>query len=76
MARATFAWFGASRRERVQYCVTTTCPKCGREHITVFKLRHISDSFFRKLGEGYRYARHFDFRRLRWCSNSLQHPKW
>ena len=47
-----------------------------RKHITVFRLRHISDSFFAQLGHFFRYARHFDFRRLRRCTNSGQHPNW
>ena len=59
-----------------RYNVRTLCPQCGRTHITVFRLRHVSDSVFVQLGHFYRYARHFDFRRLRWCPNSGQHPNW
>ena len=51
----------------------TRCPQCGRKHITVFRLRHVSDSFFVQLGHYFRYARHFDFPRLRWCPISGQH---
>jgi hypothetical protein len=58
------------------YTVRTRCPQCGRKHITVFRLRHVSDSIFVELGHFYRYARHFDFLRLRWCPNSGQHPNW
>ena len=60
----------------VKYSVRTRCPQCGRKHITVFRLRHVSDSFFAQLGHFFRYARHFDFQRLRWCTNSGQHPNW
>jgi len=49
-----------------KYSVRTRCPQCGRKHITVFRLRHVSDSFFLQLGHFFRYARHFDFLRLRW----------
>jgi hypothetical protein len=59
-----------------KYTVHTRCPQCGRKHITVFRLRHVSDSFFLQLGHFFRYARHLDFQRLRWCTNSGQHPKW
>lgn len=76
---ASFAWFGAvdhPRAERAKYSVKSACPVCGRKHITVFRLRHVSDSFFAPLSNFYRYARHFNFRRLRWCPNSNQSPKW
>ena len=33
-----------------KYSVRTRCPQCGRKHITVFRLRHVSDSFFVQLG--------------------------
>ena len=59
-----------------KYTVRTRCPQCGRRHITVFRLRHVSDSFFVQLGHFFRYAKHFDFQRLRWCANSGQPPKW
>jgi hypothetical protein len=59
-----------------KYTVRTRCPQCGRKHITVFRLRHVSDSCFVQLGHFFRYARHFDFQRLRWCTNSGQHPNW
>jgi hypothetical protein len=59
-----------------KYIVRTRCPQCGRKHITVFRLRHVSDSFFVQLGHFFRYAKHFDFQRLRWCTNSGRHPKW
>jgi hypothetical protein len=59
-----------------EYTVRTRCPQCGRKHITVFRLRHVSDSIFVQLGHFFRYARHFDFLRLRWCTNSGQHPNW
>src|SRR5690242_21362176 len=58
-----------------EYTVRTRCPQCGRKHITVFRLRHVSDSFFVQLGHFFRYARHFDFQRLRWCTNSGQDRK-
>jgi hypothetical protein len=63
-------------RSGAKYTVRTRCPQCGRKHITVFRLRHVSDSIFSHLGYFFRYAKHFDFRRLRWCTNSEQHPKW
>ena len=47
-----------------------------RKHITVFRLRHVSDGIFVQLGHFFRYARHFDFPRLRWCPNSGRHPNW
>lgn len=59
-----------------QYTVRTHCPQCGRKHITVFRLRHVSDNLFVQLGQFFRYARHFDFLRLRWCTSSGQHPNW
>jgi hypothetical protein len=58
------------------YTVRTRCPQCGRKHITVFRLRHVSDSLFLQLGHHFRYARHLDIQRLRWCINSGQHPDW
>ena len=58
------------RKSAAKYTVRTRCPQCGRKHITVFRLRHVSDSFFVQLGHFFRYARHFDFQRLRWCINS------
>ena len=61
---------------RAQYTVRTRCPQCGRKHVTVFRLRHVSDSLFVHLGHFFRYARHFDFLRLRWCTASGQHPTW
>ena len=64
------------KKSGAKYTVRTRCPQCGREHITVFRLRHVSDSFFVQLGHFFLYARHFDFQRLRWCTNSGQHPKW
>jgi hypothetical protein len=59
-----------------EYTVRTRCPQCGRKHVTVFRLRHVSDSLFVHLGHFFRYARHFDFLRLRWCAASGQHPTW
>jgi hypothetical protein len=55
--------------------ITTACPQCGRQHVTVFKLRHISDSFFRKLGEFYQYSKHADDDGQE-CSNSGKSPDW
>ena len=69
------AWFGTAKSS-AEYTVRTRCPQCGRKHITAFRLRHVSDSFFVQLGHFFRYAKHFDFRRLRWCTNSGQHPNW
>jgi len=43
-----------------KYTVRTRCPQCGRKHITVFRVRHVSDSFFLQLGHFFRYARHVD----------------
>jgi hypothetical protein len=57
-----------------KYTMRLRCPQCGRKHITVFRLRHVSDSFFLQLGDYFRYARHLNFQRLRWCDNSDQHP--
>jgi len=65
-----------SGKSGAKYTVRTRCPQCGREHITVFRLRHVSDSIFAHLGYFFRYRRHFDFRRFRWCTNSGQHPNW
>ena len=58
------------------YTLRTRCPQCGRKHITVFRLRHVSDSFFMRLEDFFRYRRHLDFRRMRWCINSGRHPNW
>jgi hypothetical protein len=69
------AWLETAK-SGVEYTVRTRCPQCGRKHITVFRLRHVSDSFFVQLGHFFRYANHFDFLRLRWCTNSGQHPNW
>jgi len=55
-----------TEKSKAKYTVRTRCPQCGRKHITVFRLRHVSDSFFLQLGHFFRYARHFDFLRLRW----------
>jgi hypothetical protein len=73
--RSPITWLG-SRRSDAKYTLRTRCRQCGRKHITVFRLRHVSDSFFLQLGHFFHYARHFDFRRLRWCLNSGQHPNW
>src|SRR5262245_36988393 len=69
------AWLELAKFD-AKYTVRTRCPQCGRKHITVFRLRHVSDSCFVQLGHFFRYARHFDFQRLRWCTNSGQHPNW
>ena len=69
MARATQAaeMFGG---------ISTACPQCFRQHITVFKLRHISDNFFRRLGEFYAYEVHEDLNRNEQCTNSGKSPDW
>ncbi len=36
------------------------------------RLRHVSDSFFLRLGEFFRFARHIDYRRLRWCAREVR----
>ena len=66
---------GASKSD-AKYTMRGRCPHCGRNHITIFRLRHVSDSLFLHLGHFFRYARHFDFYRLRWCTNSDKHPDW
>jgi len=71
----SIARLGSVTRD-AKYTMRAHCPQCGRKHITVFRLRHVSDSFFVQLGYFFRYARHFDFARLRWCSNSGQPPNW
>jgi len=55
--------------------ITTACPQCGRQHITVFKLRHITDSVFGRLGQFYKYDEHTDEKNER-CINSGKHPNW
>jgi len=71
MARATLeiaAMFGG---------ITTPCPQCGRQqHVTRLKLRHISDSFFQRLGEFYAYVDHEDPNRKEQCANSGKSPNW
>jgi hypothetical protein len=57
-----------------KYTMRVRCPQCGRRHITVFRLRHVSDGWFLQLGQYFRYARHLNFQRLRWCANSGRHP--
>jgi hypothetical protein len=69
------AWLGLPESD-AKYTMRTRCPQCGRKHITVFRLRHVSDSLFLRLGHYFRYAGDLNFRRLRWCSNSGQHPDW
>lgn len=32
-----------------KYAVPARCPRCGRKHITVSRLRHVSDNFFLQL---------------------------
>lgn len=56
--------------------ITTACPQCGRQHVTVFKLRHITDNFFRRLGEFYQYAEHTDVTGNGKCLNSGKSPNW
>jgi len=73
--RSSPAW-PESAKSDADYTVRTRCPQCGRNHITVLRLRHVSDSFFVQLGHFFRYTRHFDFQRLRWCINSGRHPNW
>ena len=73
--RSAITWFGSAKSD-AKYIMRTRCPQCGRKHITVFRLRHVSDSFFLQLGHFFRYAKHFDFSRLRWCPNSGRHPNW
>lgn len=76
--RATLAWF-SDRQEEIpeyaKYAVTGRCPQCGREHITIFRLRHISDSFFARLGEFFRYAEH-ERPDGATCENSDKPPEW
>jgi hypothetical protein len=72
---SSMAWFKSAKSD-AKYTMRTRCPQCGREHITVFRLRHVSDSFFVQLGHFFHYAQHFDFQRLRWCPNSGHHPNW
>lgn len=56
--------------------ISTACPECGREqHVTPLKLRHHSDSFFRRLGELYEYVRHDDADGKE-CPNSGKSPNW
>jgi len=61
--------------EEVKYCVQSRCPQCGREHITTWRLRHISDSMFARIGEFFRYEVHDDLVGAQ-CANSNQHPDW
>jgi len=61
--------------EEVAYTVEARCPKCGRDHITVFKLRHVSDSLFEAFDKFFRYATHDDADGAP-CSNSAKHPNW
>jgi hypothetical protein len=56
--------------------ISTACPQCGRQHTTVFKLRHIKDSFFRRLGEFYAFAEHEDPKNNERCDNSGKNPDW
>jgi len=72
--RSSIAW--SESKSDAKYTMRARCPRCGRKHITVFRLRHVSDGFFVQLGFFFRYARHFDFSRMRWCPNSGQHPNW
>lgn len=75
--RSTLAWFGFDKpAPAAEYSVIAKCPVCGRQHITVFRLRHISDSLWVRIGQSFRYAAHFDFRRMRRCANSGRNPKW
>ena len=39
------AWLETAK-SGAKYTVRARCPQCGRKHITVFRLRHVSDSFF------------------------------
>ena len=75
MSRSGPARFRPDRAE-IKYTIRAKCPQCGRQHITVFRLRHVSDGFFVQLGQFFRFAKHIDFRRLRWCANLGQHPDW
>jgi hypothetical protein len=73
--KSSLSWLETAK-SRAAYSVRARCSQCGRKHITAFRLRHVSDSFFVQLGDFFRYAKHFDFRRLRWCINSGQQPNW
>ncbi|HEV8666325.1 MAG TPA: hypothetical protein VN665_00560 [Candidatus Paceibacterota bacterium] len=55
--------------------ITTPCPQCGRQHVTVFKLRHLKDAFFHRLGEFYAYADHTGLDNET-CTNSGKSPNW
>ncbi len=55
--------------------ISTACP-CGRQHVTVFKLRHIKDNFFRRLGEFYAFAEHDSPQTNKHCDNSGKSPDW
>ena len=55
--------------------IKTTC-SCGRNHITVFKLRHIKDDLFRRVGEFYAYAEHNVPEGDIKCANSGKSPNW
>ncbi len=61
--------------EETDYSVKAKCPKCNREHITVFKLRHISDSVFASLSSFFRYEEHRKENGRR-CPNSFKPPQW
>lgn len=61
--------------EETKYAVTTRCPQCGRDHITAWRLRHVSDSLFAVIGDFFRYARH-DISEGVPCPSSVQRPDW
>lgn len=70
----------AGINEEIVYAVKSPCPKCGRNHVTVFKLRHVSDELrvrlaSLKLGDLFRYAVH-NGKDGEFCLNSAQHPDW
>lgn len=75
--RATLSWFGEDKPQKPdhKYTVTGRCPQCGREHVTIFRLRHLSDSLFGQLGRFFQYAAH-ETPDGATCENSGKSPEW
>ena len=62
-------------RPDAKYSVRTRCPQCGRKHITVFRLRHVSTASSCSWA-AFSLREALRLPALCWCKNSGRHPEW
>lgn len=59
-----------------QYSITTTCPACHRNKVTVYRLKHVAERMSMRVGEFFKYSYHLDTQNKMQCPNSGKHPAW